>query len=152
MSETSLLEKISSQMVTAMKQKDTLRLSVLRMLKTALTNEKIAGKKDLSPEVELAVVSRLAKQRTEAAAEFHKAARPELASKEEQELTILQEFLPQQLSEAELDAMIDSAIVQSQAKEPRDLGAVMKILAPQVKGRADGKTVSQAVMHKLSLA
>ncbi len=150
MTDKSLLEQLDTEIRRAMKEKKSLRLSVLRMLKTALTNEKIARKGDLGSQDELTVVSRLAKQRVEAASGFRQANREELASKEEQELSILQEYLPQQLSEDEIGGLVDSAVEQCQAASPKDMGKVMKIIAPQIKGKADGKLVSQLVQRKLS--
>jgi len=146
----SLLAKLTAEIGAAMKSGDALRLSVLRMLKTALMNEKISLKRELTEAEELGVVSRLVKQRQEAALSFREAKREELALKEEQELKFLQEFLPSQLAPAEISSLIEAAIKESQACGPNDLGKVMKLVSPQVKGRADGKLVSQMVQQRLS--
>jgi len=146
----SLLTKLTAEIGVAMKSGDALRLSVLRMLKTALMNEKISLKRELTDAEELTVVSRLVKQRQEAAVSFREAARDELALKEESELKILQGFLPSQLSAAEISELIEAAIKESQAASPSDMGKVMKIISPQIKGRADGKLVSQMVQQRLS--
>ena len=115
-------------------------------------NEKISFKHDLSDAEEITVVSRLAKQRKEAAFEYHKGNRAELAEKEEREFEILKEFLPDQLSESKIDELILEAIKESQAGTLKDMGKVMKIVAPQIKGRADGKLVSQMVQKRLSVS
>jgi hypothetical protein len=95
------------------------------------------------------VLSTLVKQRRESA-EAYRDVRPELAAKEEQELAILQEFLPAQLSEAELKALIDAAVAEAGATGPRDMGAVMKLVTPQTTGRADGRLVSELVKARLT--
>ncbi len=95
------------------------------------------------------VLSTLVKQRRESA-EAYRDTRPELAAKEEQELAILQEFLPAQLGEAELKAIVEAAVIAAGASGPRDMGAVMKLVTPQTTGRADGRLVSELVKARLA--
>jgi uncharacterized protein YqeY len=119
------------------------------MARTALKNAEIEARQALDDAAAIKVLSTLVKQRREAA-EAYRATRPELADKEEQELLVLQEFLPAQLSEAELEDMIAKAIAESGASSMRDMGAVMKLVTPQTTGRADGKLVSEIVRKQLA--
>ncbi len=132
-----------------MKAKDSLRLNTIRMARTALKNAEIEARQELDQSAAIKVLSTLVKQRREAA-EAYRASRPELADKEEQELAVLQEFLPEQLSEAELIEMIRQAIAESGASSMRDMGGVMKLVTPQTTGRADGKLVSELVRKQLA--
>jgi len=132
-----------------MRARDSLRLGTIRMARTALKNAEIEARQALDDAAAIKVLSTLVKQRREAA-EAYRATRPELADKEEQELVVLQEFLPAQLSEAELEEMIAKAITASGASSMRDMGAVMKLVTPQTTGRADGKLVSEIVRKQLA--
>ena len=98
----------------------------------------------------LGVLQTLVKQRRDSAAQFRAGGRPELADKEEKEILRLQQYLPQQISAAELDAEVQAAVAQVGAKGPRDMGAVMKVLLPKLAGRAEGKVVSEAVKGALA--
>lgn len=142
----SLLEKISQELTAAMKAKDTVKLSTLRMLKAACTNAAIEKKKDAlgDPEV-LEVIQKLSKQRRESIESFEKAGRRELAENEAKELVILQAYLPKQLSDEEIKRMAQEAVAKSGAKSKGDAGLVMKVLMPLVKGKADGKRVNEIV-------
>lgn len=134
-----ILDRIDSDIKTAMKSKEVERLSTLRMAKAAITNTAIAKKKELLEDSEiLEVLEKQAKQRKESFDSFTQAGRTELAQKEQRELVILQEYLPKQLSEAEISELAKVAIQKSGAVGPNDLGKVMKELMPQVKGKADG--------------
>jgi uncharacterized protein len=137
-------ERLTDAMKAAMKAQDSLRLSAIRMARTAIKNAEIEARAPLDDAGVIRVLSTLVKQRRESA-EAYRGARPELAAKEEQELAILQEFLPAQLDEAELKAIIATAITASGATGPRDMGAVMKLVTPQTTGRADGRLVSELV-------
>ena len=145
----SIQAKLTEEMKTAMKAKDSLRLNTVRMARTALKNAEIESRKELDDAAVIKVLSTLVKQRREAA-EAYRESRPELAEKEEQELAVLQEFLPAQLSEGEVEEMIDKAIAEAGASSMRDMGAVMKLVTPQTTGRADGKLVSDIVRKKLA--
>ena len=145
----SIQDRLSEEMKAAMRARDSLRLGTIRMARTALKNAEIEARQELDDAAAIKVLSTLVKQRREAA-EAYRATRPELADKEEQELLVLQEFLPAQLSEAELEEMIAKAITASGASSMRDMGAVMKLVTPQTTGRADGKLVSEIVRKQLA--
>jgi len=145
----SIQDRLSEEMKAAMRARDSLRLGTIRMARTALKNAEIEARQALDDAAAIKVLSTLVKQRREAA-EAYRATRPELADKEEQELLVLQEFLPAQLSEAELEEIIVKAIAESGASSMRDMGAVMKLVTPQTTGRADGKLVSEIVRKQLA--
>ena len=142
--------KIEEQMVLAAKTKDKVRLSALRMLKSGLHNREIDLKRGLSDAEFLQLLSSMVKQRKDSIEQFAKGGRQDLVEKEEAELKVIEEFLPSQLSDAELDAAIAEAIRETGAQGARDMGKVMKALMPKVTGRADGKTVGEKVKAKLS--
>ncbi|MBE0575487.1 MAG: GatB/YqeY domain-containing protein [Desulfuromonadales bacterium] len=141
-------ERLLEAMKVAMKAKDSLRLNTIRMARTALKNAEIEVRHELDEAAAIKVLSTLVKQRREAA-DAYRETRPELAEKEELELAVLQEFLPAQLSEAELEALVVKAITESGASSMKDMGAVMKLVTPQTTGRADGKMVSELVRKQL---
>ncbi|RMG71146.1 MAG: GatB/YqeY domain-containing protein [Nitrospirae bacterium] len=143
-------EKIDSDLKEALKSGDSLSVSILRLLKSAIKNKEIEKSSPLSDEDVLSVLSSQAKQLREAISEYEKAGRHELAEKERKELSVLQRYLPEQLSEEELRKLIAEVIAETGASTPRDMGKVMKTLMPRVKGRADGKVVNQMVKEMLS--
>jgi uncharacterized protein len=147
-----LQEKISAQLLDAMKQKDTVRTSTLRLLISALRNKEIERKKTLSDGELLEVIQSEAKRRREAVDEYTKANRADLAAKEEAEFNVLKAYLPEPLSDAELKKLIETAVQSAGAKGPQDMGKVMSALMPQIKGRADGKQAQQLVQQALSAA
>ena len=145
----SIQEQLLEAMKAAMKAKDSLRLSTIRMARTALKNAEIDARSELDADAAIKILSTLVKQRREAA-DAYRATRPELAEKEELELAVLQEFLPTQFSPAELEALVTRAIAESGASSMKDMGAVMKLVTPQTTGRADGKLVSELVRKQLA--
>jgi len=145
----SLLQKLDEDLKTALKTSDKLKLSVLRMVKAAVKNQQIDKGRELRDEEILAIFSTLAKQRRESIEQFSKGGREDLAQQESQELLILQSYMPVQLSAEELNAMILLAIKESSAENEGDMGKVMKILAPRIKGVADGKWVNNRVRELL---
>jgi len=145
----SIQDQLTEEMKVAMKARDSLRLSTIRMARTALKNAEIEARQELDDAAAIKILSTLVKQRREAA-EAYRATRPELADKEEQELAVLQEFLPAQLSMDELEGLVAGAIAESGASSMRDMGAVMKLVTPQTIGRADGKLVSEIVRKQLA--
>ena len=145
----SIQDRLSEEMKAAMKARNSLRLGAIRMARTALKNAEIEARRELDEATTIKVLSTLVKQRREAA-EAYRATRPELADKEEQELAVLQEFLPAQLSEGELEELVARAITASGAGSVRDMGAVMKLVTPQTTGRADGRLVSEIVRKQLA--
>jgi uncharacterized protein YqeY len=142
-------ERLTEAMKAAMKAQDSLRLSAIRMARTAIKNAEIEARGALDDAGVIKVLSTLVKQRRESA-DAYRATRPELAAKEEQELAVLQEFLPAQMDEAEIKALIEAAVLEAGAGGPRDMGAVMKLVTPQTTGRADGRLVSELVKARLS--
>jgi uncharacterized protein YqeY len=145
----SLVEQLNDAMKEAMKAKDALRLSTIRLIRSAVKNREIEVRGELDDAAVIEVLSSLVKQRRESAQVYRDNNRPELAEKEEAELRILQEFLPAQLSEEELVALIDAAMAEVGASSPRDMGKVMKVVSARTKGRADGKRVSELVKERL---
>ena len=145
----SLSEQIMSDMKEAMKARDKVRLNTVRMIKSALMNEKIKAGHDLTAEEELTVLSREKKQREESIDEFTKANRRDLADETKQELAIVESYLPKQMTEEELDQTVSSAIAEVNAQGKSDFGKVMKVLMPKIKGKADGKAASDVVRKQL---
>jgi uncharacterized protein YqeY len=142
----SLAEQIEKDVIAAMKAKDAVKVSTLRMLKSALGNYLIQAKKDKADDAEvLSLITKQAKQRRESLESFEKAGRKDLADKEKAELAILEAYLPKQLTDEELKAAVQSAIATSGAIGPADMGKLMKVLMPTVQGKADGKRVQEAV-------
>lgn len=142
--------KIQDAMKAAMKSGDRLTLSALRLLLSALHNEEIKERRELSEEEIVRVISFLCKQRQEAIEFFRKGGRSDLLEKEEAELTALRRFLPEALSEEEVRALIQSSIEEIGAKGVQDLGKVMKQIMPKVTGRTEGKRVSELAKEILS--
>jgi hypothetical protein len=142
----SLTEQIEKDVIEAMKAKDRVKVSTLRMLKSALGNYLISTKKDKADDAEiLGLITKQAKQRRESIESFEKAGRKDLADKEKAELAILEGYLPKQLSDEELAAEVKKAIEISGAKGPADMGKLMKTLMPAIQGKADGKRVQATV-------
>ena len=145
-----LKEKVDQEMIRALKTKDKTRLSALRMLKSGLHNREIDLKRELGEAEFLQLVASMVKQRKDSIEQFEKGGRTDLVEKEMAELKVIEEFLPSQLSEADLDAAITAAIGEVGATGIRDMGKVMKVLMPKVTGRADGKVVGDKVKTRLS--
>jgi len=145
----SLLKTLDEDLKTALKKSDKIKLSALRLVKSAIKNRQIEKGSELSDEEILAIFSTLAKQRRESIEQFLKGGRNDLVHQEEQELLILQSYMPAQLSAEEIDKMISQAIKESSAKSEGDMGKVMKLLAPRIKGIADGKSVNNRVRELL---
>jgi uncharacterized protein YqeY len=143
-------EKIHDDMVLAAKAKDKIRLSALRMLKSGLHNREIDMKRELGEAEFLQLLSSMVKQRKDSIEQFAKGGRTDLVEKEEAELRVIEEFLPMQLSEEELDVAIMEAVHEVGAEGVRDMGKVMKVLMPKLTGRADGKTIGEKVKARLS--
>jgi uncharacterized protein len=146
-----LLERLQTEMVTAMKAKDEARLGTLRMMKTALKKHEVDSMKPLDEPTEMQILSMLIKQRREAADMFRKGGREELATKEESELAMIETYLPAAPSEEELDRAVSEAIAESGATSPKDMGKVMKAAQAKLAGkRIDGKVLSERVKSRLS--
>jgi len=145
----SLRERLTEEMTVAMKGKDDLRLSAIRLVRSAVKNREIDQKRELDDQGIAEVIASLAKQRRESIRLFREAGRNDLVEKEEKELAVLLAFLPQQLSREEVAELVLQAITESGARGAGDMGKVMKVLMPRVSGRADGKVVSEVVREKL---
>ncbi len=145
----SLLKTLDEDLKTALKKSDKIKLSALRLVKSAIKNRQIEKGSELSDDEILVIFSTLAKQRRESIEQFLKGGRNDLVHQEEQELLILQSYMPAQLSAEEIDKMIFQAIKESSAKSEGDMGKVMKLLAPGIKGIADGKSVNNRVRELL---
>jgi uncharacterized protein len=142
--------KVDQEMVLAAKAANKMRLSALRMLKSGLHNREIDLKRELNEAEFIQLLSGMVKQRRDSIEQFEKGGRSDLVQKEEAELKVIREFMPEQMSEAELDAIIADAIRETGAAGVRDMGKVMKILMPKVTGKADGKMVGEKVKLRLS--
>jgi hypothetical protein len=145
-----LNEQLIEAMKTAMKAKDSLRLNAIRLIRTAIKNREIDERRELNDQEVIGVLSTLVKQRKESAQVYREGGRPELAEKEEQELAIIQEFLPTQLGEEEIRAIIEAAVSETGAASMKDMGKVMKVITGKTLGRADGRLVSELVKARLS--
>ena len=153
---TALKAQLQANLTTAMKARDQLTASTLRMALTAITNEEVAGKQArvLTDEDVLTVLGREAKKRREAAEAYDAAARPDLAGKERAELAVLEAYLPEELSADEVAAIIARAVAEVSEQGLSGgsaMGAVMKLVQPQVKGRADGAAVAADVKSSLGM-
>ena len=152
----SLKQKIQEDMKQAMKSADKRRLDVLRMVKAKMLEAEVSlrGTKGRDYELEdaevIGVLTSYAKQRRDSIDSFRQGGREEMAAAEEAELAIIQEYMPRQLSSDELRVLVAEAIAASGATSAKDTGAVMKLVMPQVKGKADGKVVSQLVAELLA--
>ena len=148
----SLQERLTEDVKTAMKAREAgkSRLSVLRMVKASIRNLEIDRKKELNDEEVLDVLAKEVKMRRDSMEDFRKGNRPDLVAALEEEIAILAEYLPAQLSEEEVRALVDQAVSQAQATTAKDMGKVMAILMPQVKGKADGKLVNTLVRERLN--
>lgn len=149
---TELKAQLKADLTAAMKGRDELSTATLRMLLTAVSTEEVSGSsaRELTDDEVLKVIGREAKKRREAAEAFGAAGRTEQAARELAEETVLTRYLPSQLTDAELGALVADAVRESGATEPRQMGQVMKLLTPKVAGRADGKRLSAEVRRQLS--
>jgi uncharacterized protein YqeY len=145
-----LIEELEQEVKDAMLARDTERRDALRLILSSLRSAEKELLRPLSEDEELQVLQRERKKRIEAAEAYRDAGREEQAEKEEHELEILEEFMPEPLTEEELEQIVDDAIAENKATSMRDLGRVMADVMPQVAGRADGSAVSQLVREKLA--
>jgi uncharacterized protein YqeY len=145
-----LRERINEEMKTAMKAREQQKLDALRLLLSEVKRKEVDERITLDDAGVVSVVEKMIKQRKDSIAQFEKAARTDLADKEKFELAILEGYLPQQLSAAEVDAIIAEAVAATGAKSPADMGKVMGIVKPRLAGRADMGKVSGLVKAKLA--
>jgi uncharacterized protein YqeY len=145
-----LKERLDQDMKSAMREKAQLKLDTIRMVKSAIKYREIELMKPLDDAGIEGVVANEIKRRRDSVEQYKAGNRQDLADKEAAEIAILQAYLPQQLTEAELRAKVDEAVKKVGAQGPKDMGAVMKALMPEVQGRAEGKLVSELVKARLS--
>jgi len=147
-----LKERLRSDLTTAMKARDQVRVSTLRMALSAINTEEVAGDahRELTNDEVVTVLGRESKKRRESAEAFDGAGRTELAERERAEQAVLTDYLPTQLSDEELSSLVSAVISETGAAGPKQMGAVMKAVQPQVAGRADGRRVSAEVKRHLS--
>ncbi|MBD1938204.1 GatB/YqeY domain-containing protein [Microcoleus sp. FACHB-68] len=150
----SLKDQIGEDIKAAMKSKDKIRLETVRSIKKLLLEKEVsvrpAGQEALTEEQEMEVLVQLAKQRRDSIEQYRQAKREDLASQEAQELAIIEEYLPQQMSDEEVSAIIDQIIAQAGATTAKDMGKVMGPAMQQLKGKTDGKKVQEMVKAKLN--
>ena len=145
----SLVETIKAAMKAAMKDREKERLATIRLIQAEFKRVEVDERIDIDDARALAILDKMVKQRRDSASQFRDANRPELADKEEAEIAVIQEFLPQQLSAEEIDALIDEALAGIDATGMAAMGPLMGKLKPQLQGRADMGEVSQRVKAKL---
>jgi uncharacterized protein len=147
-----LKSRLHADLTVAIKARDELRTATLRMVLSAITNEEVSGSaaRQLSDDEVLKVLAREGKKRREAAEAFAAGNRPELAAREQAEGEVIDEYLPAQLSDDELRALVTQAVAESGAAGPQAMGAVMKVANPLVAGRADGGRVAAEVKRQLA--
>lgn len=147
----SLLTRLNTDMKQAMKDRNKDVLAVIRMVKASLQNESIKlGKSELSEDEELTILSRELKQRKDSLQEFKSAGREDLVEKLEMEIKIIQEYMPEQLSDEELSVIVQEAIQETGASSKKDMGKVMSAVMPKVKGKADGSKINKLVQEHLN--
>ena len=146
----SLEERLVEEMKQAMKSNDKLRLSTIRMIRSALKNKEIELRKKLEDEDIVKVVQVMVRKGEEAVEQLQAGGRMDLVEKEKREIEILKSFLPQPLSQEEILKIIDQSIQETQASSPKDIGKVMKSVIPKIGGKADGKLINQLVKERLS--
>jgi len=146
----SLIARLEADLTAAMKERDTARRDALRLILSSLRSAEKELQRPLHEDEELQVLQRERKRRVESSEAFESAGRDEQAAKEQAELEVLEEFMPEPLTEDELERIVDDAIAEVGATSMRDLGRVMADVMPQIAGRADGSAVSQIVREKLA--
>jgi len=145
-----LQEKLMEDLQQAMRAKDVRRCSTLRLLRAAVTNKEIEAKRPLTDQEVLGIISKEAKQRRETIEEYSKGGRQDLVEQEQAELAILKEYMPRQLGQDEIEALVREAIAELGVRGLSQIGAVMRHLMPRLKGRADESLVNQVVREVLA--
>lgn len=146
----SLSDRLNEDMKQAMKSQDKFRLSVIRMIRSAIKNIEIDQRKALDDDEVLDILNREIKQRRDSLQEFNKAGRDDLANQAEAEIAVIADYLPQQFTEEEVKVLVQQTIQETGASSKADMGKVMSALMPKVKGRTDGKLVNQLVLQALN--
>ena len=146
----SLYEELDQSFKSALKKRDDIRVSVLRLIRTAIKNKEVQARRKLEDKEILSLISTQTKQRREAIDQFEQGGRTDLVKREKAELEILQSYLPQQLDLTEIEAAVAGIIDEEGAQSMKDMGRVMKIFMARYAGQADGKMVNEVVKDKLS--
>jgi len=144
-----ILERLERDMVDAAKARDSARLGSIRFARSEITNRRIELGRDMGDDDVIEVLARIAKRHRESIEQFQGAGREDLVSRESAQLKVIEEYLPERMEDEELTAIVEDAIAEVSASSMKDLGAVMKIVMPKVKGRADGSAVKKAVQSRL---
>lgn len=145
----SLKERIQEEMKAAMRAKEKERLGTIRLILAAIKQKEVDDQITLDDTQVLAVLDKMVKQRRDSIKQYEAAGRDELAAKERDEITVLETYLPEQMSDAEIEALVSAAIEETGASTPQDMGKLMGLLKPRAQGRADMGKVSQIVKNKL---
>ena len=145
-----MFDRIKDDMIKAMKEKDKFKLSVIRMIKASIDMMRIDKKIEITDEVVIDVLAKELKTREESRLEFNKAGRTDLVEGLDKEIAIIKEYLPEPLTDEEVDKIIDEAFKETEASSIKDMGKVLKEVTPKVKGRCDMKEVSNKIKAKLS--
>ncbi len=145
-----LSEKINNDMISYMKSKDSFSLGVVRMVKWAIQLEKINLKRDLNDDEVIAVIAKQIKMRNDSVSEFEKANRSDLIEQYKKEIELLQKYMPEQLSEEEINKIIDDAFASVNPTGPKDMGLIMREVSPKLKGRCDMGKVNALIKDKLA--
>ena len=143
-------ERIMDDLKKAMKERNEVKVRTLRMVIASIKNWEVENTKEIDDDGMITVLTKEAKRRKEAIEEYRKAGREDLAKAEEEELKIIESYLPERMSEEEIKELVLKTIEEVKATSPKDLGKVMKVIMPKVKGRADGKLVNEMVRKILS--
>lgn len=149
MAESLLRQRLTDAMKNAMREKLKDRLEIIRLIQAAIKQREIDERIDITDEIVLQVLDKMAKQRRESIAQFKAANRQDLVDKEEAQLVVIQEFMPKQLDEAEITDLINAAIAQTGANGMQDMGKVMGVLKPKLQGKADMSKVSAVIKSRL---
>lgn len=150
MAETTLKQRLQTEVKTCMKAGDKLRLAAIRLIMSAIKQIEVDERIEVDDQRLLSILDKMAKQRRESIAQFETAGRDDLIQQEQFELELIQEYLPEALSKAEIDQLIQAAIAQTGAASMRDMGKVMGILKPDLQGRADMSAVSAQIKSQLA--
>ena len=145
-----ITERVQSDLAAAAKARDQARLAALRLVLDSLRKEAKEARRELDEQQEIAVLKRERKRRAEAAEAYRGGGRIELAEKEEAEGALIDEYLPEQISDQELEALVNDAVGETGAQSPKEMGKVMAAVMPRLGGRADGRRVSEAVRERLA--
>ena len=145
-----MLEKFNQEMIQAMKDKNKVKLNTLRAVKGAMQLEKINNKKEENDELILDVVNKQIKMRNDSINEFKKAERDDLVKSYQEEIDILNEYMPKQLTEEEINEIIENGIIETNATTPKDLGQVMRVITPLLKNKCDMKQVTNKIRERLN--